>query len=99
MREVITEAKNKIVEQLNKLFYTERNVNLVLVNDNYVFEGIVRQGLRDVLNYSDAKARDLMMTAHVYGSAIVWTGVKQVAEEHALRLRTQYGLTTEVVES
>ncbi len=98
MREAIVDAKNKIVEQLNKLFYTERNVNLVLINDNYVFEGIVRQGLRDVLDYSDAKARDLMMTAHFYGSAIVWSGSKKTAEEYALRLRTQYGLTTEVVD-
>jgi len=95
---VITETKNKIVEQLNKLFYTERNVNLVLFNDDYVFEGTVRQGLMNVLGCNNSKAIDLMITAHTYGSAIVWTGEKKTAEEYALRLRTEYGLTTEVVD-
>jgi ATP-dependent Clp protease adapter protein ClpS len=95
---VITETKNKIVEQLNKLFYTERNVNLVLHNDDYVFEGTVRQGLCNVLGYSNSKATELMMIAHIYGSAIIWIGVKKTAEEYALRLRTEYGLTTEVVD-
>jgi hypothetical protein len=46
----IVEGKNKFVEMLNKLFYTERNVNLVLMNDDYVFEGTVRQGLMNVLD-------------------------------------------------
>ena len=94
----IVEGKNKFVEMLNKLFYTERNVNLVLHNDDYVYEGTVRQGLMNVLGCSSSKAKELMMTAHTYGSAIVWSGVKKTAEEYVLRLRTEYGLTTEVVD-
>jgi ATP-dependent Clp protease adapter protein ClpS len=94
----VTKSKNKIVEMLNRLFYVERDVNIILFNDDNVYEGLVRQALMNVFGYSQPKAYDLMLTAHTYGSSIVWTGEKKEAEKYVLKLRTEYGLRTEVVD-
>lgn len=87
-----------VVENLNSLFYRETAVNLVLLNDDYVYEGLVRQALSNVFGYDSNKATALMFTAHTYGSVIIWTGDKSQAEEYALILRTQYGLNTEITD-
>ena len=94
----ITKSKNAIVEMLNRLFYVEKDVNIILLNDDHVYEGLVRQALMSTFGYSQPKAYDLMLTAHTYGSAIVWTGKKTEAEKYVLKLRTEYGLRTEVVD-
>ena len=95
---IIEKSKNKIVEFLDKLFENDSAVNLVLYNDDYVYEGLVRQALMNTFGYSSSKAYDLMLTAHNYGSVIVWTGGRKEAENYAVNLRVLYGLTTEVVE-
>ncbi len=94
----VTKVKNSIVESLNRLFYVEKHVNIILFNDDHVYEGLVRQALMNVFGYSKSKAYDLMMTAHTYGSAIVWNGSKKEAEDYVVLLRTEYGLRTEVVD-
>ena len=95
----VTKVKNSIVESLNRLFYVDKNVNLVLFNDDHVYEGLVRQALMNVFSYSAAKAYDLMLTAHRYGSVVVWSGSKKEAEDYAMVLRIEYGLRTEVVDA
>lgn len=91
------EKVNKIVEQLNRIFKREPAVNLLLINDDYVYEGIVREALMSTFGYSAQKSHELMMTAHECGSAIIWSGVRTEAEKYAVVLR-QFGLTTEVVD-
>ena len=94
----LTTVFQSVVENLNSLFYRETAVNLLLLNDDYVFEGLVRQALSNTFGYDSQKATQLMYTAHTYGSAVIWTGDKPQAEEYALILRTHYGLTTEVID-
>lgn len=95
----VIEKVNSIVDQLNRLFKKDPSVNLVLLNDDYVYEGIVREALMNVLGHSAQKAMELMLAAHEFGSAIVWNGDKEQAEKYSLILRSQYGLTTEVIDN
>lgn len=94
----VTKSKNKIVEMLNRLFYVQKDVNIILFNDEHVYERLVRQALINTFGYSASKAYDLMLEAHNYGSSIIWTGDKVEAEKYVLRLRTEYGLHTEVMD-
>lgn len=94
----VTKVKNNIVESLNRLFYVEKHVNIILFNDDSIYEGLVRQALMNTFGYSQPKAYDLMLTAHTYGSAVIWSGNKTEAEKYVLKLRTEYGLRTEVVD-
>jgi ATP-dependent Clp protease adapter protein ClpS len=95
----IAEKVSKIVESLNKLFYKhQESVNLVLLNDDYIYEGIVREALMSTFGYNQQKAYDLMLSCHTNGSVVIWSGEKDKAEEYALILRTRYGLTTEVMD-
>lgn len=94
----VIEKVNSIVELLNRAFKKEASVNLVLINDDYIYAGIVLQALMNTFGYSQQKATELMMAAHQFGSSIIWSGERNKAEEYALQLRTQYGITTEVVD-
>lgn len=94
----IAEKINKIVEQLNRIFKKEPSVNLVLINDDYIYEGIVREALMSVFGYDRQKAYNLMLSCHTNGSALIWSGLRSQAEEYAVILRTRYGLTTEVID-
>lgn len=94
----VTKSKNKFVEMLNRLFYVQKDVNIILFNDDSIYEGLVRQALMNTFGYSQPKAYDLMLTAHSYGSAVIWSGNKTEAEKYVLKLRTEYGLRTAVVD-
>lgn len=60
---------------------------LIENDDDHSMEFVVMV-LRKVFGYDDAKAKDLMMTAHEQGEAIVWTGSKEVAELKVEQIRT-----------
>jgi ATP-dependent Clp protease adapter protein ClpS len=94
----VADKVNSIVELLNRAFKKDPAVNLVLINDDYLYEGIVREALMSVFGYSVQKARELMMAAHQFGSSIIWSGERGKAEEYAVILRIRYGITTEIVD-
>jgi ATP-dependent Clp protease adaptor protein ClpS len=62
--------------------------HVLIENDDDHSQQFVVAVLRKVFGYDDARASELMMTAHTAGEAVVWTGPKEVAELKLDQLRT-----------
>ena len=62
--------------------------HVLIENDDDHSQLFVVMVLRKVFGYDDAKAGELMLSAHTAGEAVVWTGPKEVAELKLDQLRT-----------
>jgi ATP-dependent Clp protease adaptor protein ClpS len=62
--------------------------NVILENDDHHTMEFVVESLQKALGYSQERAYQLTMQAHMTGRCVVWTGPKEVAELKADQIRT-----------
>ena len=70
----ITEQKDKTSTELEGVW------NILVFDDPVNLMGYVTKVIQRVFGYSKEKSEDLMMTAHLAGKALVWTGQREPAE-------------------
>ncbi len=62
--------------------------HVILLNDDFHSMLFVRDVLCKALGFSAERSYNLMMQAHTFGKAIVWTGPREVAELKVEQIRT-----------
>jgi len=62
--------------------------NVILENDDYHSTDFVVEVLRKALGLTAERSYQYMMVAHTTGRAIVWTGLREVAELKAEQIQT-----------
>ena len=86
----------EIIEKAPKLGETKPypNYRVVLINDDHnTFEHVEDCLKKHIPGMTESRARSLTLKVHNEGSAIVWTGPKEVAELYYEALKSE-GLTT-----
>ena len=69
------------------------NYRVVLINDDHnTFEHVEKCLQRHIPGMSESKAHKIAVTVHMEGSAVVWSGPKEVAEMYYELLKSE-GLT------
>ncbi len=78
----ITEKKQKTSTEL------EGTWNVLVFDDPVNLMDYVTKVIQRVFGYPREKAEDLMMTVHVAGKALVWTGAREPAELYVQQLHS-----------
>jgi len=66
---------------------TQRPWNVVVWNDPVTPMSVVVVIFKKIFGYSNNKATQLMMTVHHEGRAIVWSGLRERAENYCVKLQ------------
>jgi ATP-dependent Clp protease adaptor protein ClpS len=69
--------------------------NVFLWNDPVTLMEVVVRALKKVFGYAEDKAQLLMITAHLEGKVVVWTGDRERATDYCLQLGS-HGLQSTV---
>ncbi|MEO1834517.1 MAG: ATP-dependent Clp protease adapter ClpS [Akkermansiaceae bacterium] len=78
----ITETKEKTATEL------EGTWDVVVFDDPVNLMGYVTKVFEKVFGYPRERAEHLMMTVHLDGKALVWTGTRERAELYAQQLQS-----------
>ncbi|MFT5286696.1 MAG: ATP-dependent Clp protease adaptor protein ClpS [Planctomycetota bacterium] len=68
--------------------------NVIVHDDPVTLMTYVTVTLRQLFGFSQAKAHKLMMEIHELGKSVVWTGPKEQAELHLIKLHAAQLLAT-----
>ena len=76
------------VEEIEVLDQATQPWQVMILNDPVNLMSFVTLILRRIFGYSEEKATELMLKVHYEGSAIVWTGDREMAELYVQQLQT-----------
>jgi ATP-dependent Clp protease adaptor protein ClpS len=81
-----TELETRPAELTGDETDLDQPYNVFLWNDPVTPMDVVTRALRKIFGYDTDKAELLMITAHLEGKAVVWTGGRTQAEQYCVQL-------------